>query len=212
MRRWSWGDPIDRVREQLNRSDLLFVPSESSYGIAVDPRNPKGVAAVYAVKERDAGKPLLVVIDRAEQLKVLGVDVEAAPVRRLVERVWPAPVTAILPTDRRLAASAGGRTIAVRIPAHVGLRRLLSELDMPLTATSANLSGASPVLEPRELERLFPRVDGLVVDEGRLPGGPPSTLVEPTENGWRLRRVGGVSRSRLQELLGQPVIDGKDST
>ncbi|MBZ0114195.1 MAG: L-threonylcarbamoyladenylate synthase [Thermoanaerobaculia bacterium] len=193
----------------LHRSGILFIPTESSYGIAVDPRNPKGVDAVYRIKQRDAGEPLPVVIDTIHRLRSLGVD-PSSPAVRALDRLWPAPLTVVLPTSLRLAASADTGSIAVRIPAHRRLRGLIQSLDLPLTATSANLSGASPVLEPRELDALFPEVDGLIVDDGRLPGGPPSTMIAPSEQGWRLLRVGGMSRTRLQELLGEPVMDGRE--
>ena len=208
MKRWCWGEPLDTVWETLDRSGLVFIPTESSYGIAVDPRNPKAVAGVYSLKMRETGFPLPVVIDQVERLEELGVDTRQGWVNRL-EEVWPSPLTVVFPTRLNLAASAGIKTIAVRVPAHARLRKLVADLDMPLTATSANLSGASPVLEPKELERLFPESDGLVIDEGRLPGGPPSTIVERAPEGWRLLRVGGLSKQTVQELLGETVTDGR---
>jgi L-threonylcarbamoyladenylate synthase len=210
LKRWSWEDPLTEAREVLHRGGVLFIPTESSYGVAVDPRNPKGVEAVYRIKQRDAGRPLPVVIDSIDRLRSLGVDPTSPSVRAL-DRLWPAPLTAILATSQRIAAGAGTGSIAVRIPAHSRLRGLIESLDVPLTATSANLSGASPVLEPRELEVLFPEVDGLIVDDGRLPGGAPSTMIAPSDEGWRLLRVGAMSRIRLQELLGEPVMDGREA-
>ena len=208
MKRWCWGDSLEPILEILNRSGLLFVPSESSYGVAVDPRNPKAVSAVYDLKRRDDGMPLPVIIDSVERLPQLGID-PSIPAVKTLQRLWPAPISAVLPTSMQLAASAGTGTVAVRVPAHSPLRELIRRLEVPLTATSANLSGASPVLEPKELEELFSDSDGLIVDDGRLPGGPPSTVITPRDGGWSLLRVGGVSMSRLKDLLGESVTDGR---
>jgi tRNA A37 threonylcarbamoyladenosine synthetase subunit TsaC/SUA5/YrdC len=72
---------------------------------------------------------------------------------------------------------AGADRLAVRIPAHDGLRRLLGELGLALTATSANVAGEAPILDPDELRERFGDELSFVVDAGRLAGGSPSTMV-----------------------------------
>lgn len=184
VRRWRFGDPLAPLHDAMARGGVLAVPTESSYGLAVDPRDAAGVAAVYRLKARDAGKPLPVVVAGVDRLPLLGVDPEAPEVRRLAA-VWPAALTAVLPRSAgspALPAAAGGATVAVRVPDHAGLRRLLAELG-PLTATSANPSGGTPVTDPAELETLLSGADAVIVDDGVLPGGAPSTLVRFAADG-----------------------------
>ena len=174
--RWRWGEPVAPLARLLRRGGLLVIPTESSYGLAVDPRSAAGVAAVLRVKGQRAGRPLPVVAASPEQLAELGIDLDL-PILARLRRCWPGPLTAVLPLRRPLPATFGGATLAVRIPGHPRLRRLLAGLGTPLTATSANRSGGAPALTAEEAGALVAGEDAAVVDDGRLAGGPPSTLI-----------------------------------
>ena len=175
-------------------------PTESSYGLAADPRNPAGVEAIYRINGREGGKALPVVVADAAQLAGLGVDPNLYIVKGLLA-LWPAPLTAVLPIARPLPASAGESTLAVRVPAHEGLLRLLREIGHGLTATSANRSGEAPVLDPEAAAALLAGEDAMVVDGGVLPGGPPSTLVAIEGEGLAVLRTGRFPAERLAQVL-----------
>ena len=200
---WRPGDLVEPLRQLIARGGLLAIPTESSYGLGVDPRNPLGVEAVYRVKERDRGKPLPVVVSGVEQMRDLGIDPEL-PILEALSACWPGPLTAVLPVARPLPASAGEATLAVRVPAHRDLLRLLADLGCGLTATSANRSGEAPILDPAEVAELLEGTDSAVVDGGILPGGPPSTLVAIEESGPVVLRTGSFPVERLRERLGAP--------
>jgi L-threonylcarbamoyladenylate synthase len=199
---WHWGDPVAPLQALLARGGVLAIPTESSYGLGADPRNPAGVEAIYRIKGREAGKPLPVVVSGREQLAGLGVDPNLYIVERLFEH-WPAPLTAVLPISRPLPASAGESRLAVRVPAHEALRELLAALGHGLTATSANRSGGEPILDPAAAAELLAGEDAMVVDGGVLPGGPPSTLVAIEEDGLKVLRTGRFPTGRLLETLAQ---------
>ncbi|HBL29771.1 MAG TPA: hypothetical protein DD490_23290, partial [Acidobacteria bacterium] len=137
---WHPGDPVEPLRVVLARGGVLAIPTESSYGLAADPRNPEGVEAVYRIKGREGEKALPVVVADRGQLAGLGID-PGLPLLEPVVACWPAPLTVVLPLRQPLPASAGAPALAVRIPAHEGLRALLADLGHGLTATSANRSG-----------------------------------------------------------------------
>jgi len=198
---WHPGDPVEPLRALLARGGVLAIPTESSYGLAADPRNPEGVAAVYRIKGgREKDKPLPVVVSDPGQLAGLGID-PRLPVLAPLAACWPAALTAVLPVARPLPASAGAATLAVRVPAHEGLRRLLAELGHGLTATSANRSGGAPVLDPAAAAELLAGFDAVVVDGGVLPGGPPSTLVAIEAEGPVVLRSGSFPVERLREQI-----------
>ena len=199
---WRPGDPVAPLRDLLARGGIVAIPTESSYGLGVDPGNPAGVAAVYRVKRREAGKALPVVVAGEEQLAGLGVDPNLCIVRRLLA-LWPAALTAVLPIARPLPASAGASSLAVRVPAHAALRELLAALGHGLTATSANLSGDEPILDPAAVAGLLAGEDAMVVDGGILPGGPPSTLVAIEGEALRVLRAGSFPAERLLPALGR---------
>lgn len=208
---WRWGDPVAPLAALLSRGGVLAIPTESSYGLACDPRNPAGVAAVYRVKGRPADKPLPVVIAGPEQLPGLGIDPDL-PILGRLSPAWPGALSLLLPLPPRpvpLPAAAGAGALAVRVPAHARLRALLAALGTALTATSANRSGEAPVLDPRALPELLAGEDAAVVDDGVLPGGPPSTLVVEEGGALRILRPGSFPAARLSALWGGEIRGGE---
>lgn len=197
--KWHWGEPLEPIRRLLARGGVLAIPTESSYGLAVDPRSRPGVEAIFHFKQRESRKPLPVVVGGTHHLEQLGV--EPGDERLLaLAALWPAPLTVVVPIAADLPAAAGTRSLGVRVPGHERLRQLLLELDHGLTATSANVSGRPPVLEPAELMRQLSACDALVIDDGVLPGGEPSTVVALTATGLALLRQGSYPWEAVSKL------------
>lgn len=213
---WRPGDPVEPLRDLLRRGGVLAIPTESSYGLGADPRNRKGVEAIYRIKGREPRKALPVVVGDLGQLADLGIDPDLSILKPL-SACWPGPLTVALPialvAGDSVPATAGEPTLAVRIPGHKGLRRLLAELGHGLTATSANRSGQEPILDPAELARFLAGVAGeeaVVVDGGVLPGGPPSTLVAIEETGPVVLRSGSFPVDRLLEAFRAYAAQGEE--
>lgn len=199
------------LRALLDAGGVVAIPTESSYGLAADPRSPEGVAAIYRWKGRAAGKALAVVAADLGQLVALGVDPEASRLDALAG-LWPGAVSVVvtLAAGVSLPAAAPDGTLAVRIPGDPGLRRWLAALGRAVTATSANASGEAPALSAAEAEELLARggAPGLfvVVDGGRLPGGPPSTLIRVRgdgrgEDGIEVLRPGAMPLAEVRRRL-----------
>jgi len=190
---WRFGDPVAELRVVLARGGVLAIPTESSYGLAVDPRSRDGVDAIFRLKGREGSKALPVVAADLAAVEGLGVSL-SDPALRWVEPRWPAALTVVAALAEPLAAAAGEATLAVRIPGEPRLRALLAELGGALTATSANRSGEPPLLDPVTIASWFERagVDGRVIDGGALPGGPPSTLVAWRQGAPVVLRQGSV--------------------
>ncbi|MYA06919.1 MAG: Sua5/YciO/YrdC/YwlC family protein [Holophagales bacterium] len=178
------------MRAALSEGRILAIPTESSYGLAVDPRSAGGVEAIYRLKERERGKPLPVVAANLEQAVDLGIEPNEAI--RFAEAHWPASLTVVAPLRAGLSvpAAAGGDTLAVRVPDHDRLRGLLQALGHPLTATSANRSGEPPACDLADLEPILRGTGALVIGGERTPGGLASTVVSWTSAGLRVLRRG----------------------
>lgn len=187
---WPWDGDLDEVRAALSEGRILAIPTESSYGLAVDPRSASGVEAIYRLKERERGKPLPVVAASVEQALDLGIEPNEAI--RFAGAHWPAPLTVVTPLGSGVSvpAAAGGDTLAVRVPDHDRLRALLQALGHPLTATSANRSGEPPACGLADLEPILHAAGALVIGGERTPGGLASTVVSWTSAGLRVLRRG----------------------
>ena len=191
VRTWTFREDPAIVAAAIARGAILAVPTESSYGLAVDPRDAVAVERIFLLKGRRKTEALPVVGASADAFHRLGVE-PREPSLLWASRLWPVPLTVVVPLHEPIPASAGEKTLAVRVPAHEGLRTLLAAIDRPLTATSANPSGEMPYLDATEVAAWFEAagVDALVVDGGLLPGGPPSTLVELVGGRPRVLRQG----------------------
>ncbi|MCY3592924.1 MAG: L-threonylcarbamoyladenylate synthase [Acidobacteria bacterium] len=187
---WPWDGDLNEVRAALAAGRILAIPTESSYGLAVDPRSASGAEAIYRLKERERGKPLPVVAASVEQALDLGV--EPNEVIRLAEAHWPAALTVVAPLRAGVSvpAAAGGDTLAVRVPDHERLRALLRALGHPLTATSANRSGEPAACDLADLEPILHAAGVLVIGGEGTPGGLASTVVSWTSAGLRVLRRG----------------------
>jgi L-threonylcarbamoyladenylate synthase len=169
---------LSDLRRLLAKGGVAAIPTETFYALAADPANDRGVARVFEIKRRDDGKPLLVLFSNREHLDRLGTD---APRETLDPffRIWPAPLTVVLPLALPIPASRGERALAVRLPASPALRKLLAAVG-PLTGTSANRSGASPLADPDAVAAALGAEVDLLIDGGVTPGGEPSTIVDAT--------------------------------
>lgn len=200
---WKWGESLGAVRETLALNGILGIPTESSYALAADPRSSEGVETIFRFKERPPDKPLPVVVGALEHLELLGIDTRDPGLRALAS-LWPAPLSVVVPIRRSLPAACGSGSLAVRIPEHSNLVDLLTRLQTPLTATSANHSGEPPICDPMVLAHRLRDWKALTVDDGRLAGGAPSTMVTLGSGDLEVLRVGrypiAVLERRLSEL------------
>ena len=188
---WRFGDDPSVLKRLVADGGIVAVPTESSYGLGVDPRSQAGVDAIYALKQREARKPLPIVVANAGQAHDLSLDIDSEAFR-FGAQFWPAPLTMLVPVraDAQLALGDLDQ-VAVRIPSFRPLLALLEELGSGLTATSANLSGEPPLLCHVDVAALLKEAENAaVVVTDDLPGGPPSTVVAWSEGQPQILRSG----------------------
>ncbi|MCE2530232.1 MAG: threonylcarbamoyl-AMP synthase [Acidimicrobiia bacterium] len=170
---------LDAALVALRTGQVVGVPTDTVYGLAVDPANEEAVRSLFRIKGRGWHLPLAVLAASFDQVVGLVDWTEAE--RRLVQPHWPGPLTAVLSARAPLAAGVGDHergTLAVRIPDHDLLRGLLAGAG-PLAVTSANPSGSAPALDSVQARALLgDRVP--VYLEGERQGGEASTVVDLT--------------------------------
>lgn len=186
----------------LKGDGVLAYPTETFYGLGASALSGKAVEKIYALKRRDRGKPLsIIVADMAMAEKAADSIPPAA--KKLAKEFWPGPLTVVLKARPVFPAEmlGPGGSIAMRVPGVAWLRKLLKRLGSPLTATSANVSGAREISDPREVIRLFRGKIDLIIDGGTTPGGLPSTIVDLTLSQPRVLRSGAVPESSLRKFF-----------
>jgi L-threonylcarbamoyladenylate synthase len=192
---------IAEIVAVLRRGAVVAYPTDTLYGLGVDPRQDAAVERLFAVKGRDAASAIpLIAADLEQACEVC----RFGPVHlRLANAFWPGPLTLVGEAEPAISirALAGGSTVAVRVPAHAVARAIARALGFCITATSANLSGAAPAATAQEASAaLGDRVD-LIVEAGPAPGGPPSTLVGVRDDVPVLVRAGAVAWDRVLKSL-----------
>lgn len=177
----------------LQYDEVVAYPTETLYGLAVNPFSGKALARLFEIKGRKAGKPVLLIVADAQQLRQV---VAAVPPRAeyYMQRFWPGPLTLLFERAAGLpdAVTASGPRVAVRCPGCDTARELCRVFGGALTSTSANESGRPPARSVGEIA-----LSGVTVaiDGGVLPESAPSTLLDP-ETGAVLRE-GAVPREAL---------------
>jgi len=177
----------------LRAGGLVAFPTETFYGLAVDPRQEKAVTRLFAVKKRDSGKAIPLLISRLNQLEEIVTEIPSA-YQPLMRRFWPGALTLIFPARPHLppALTAESGTIAVRETSHPLARQLIDAFGFAITGTSANISGQPPVAELSHLATELTAACDLLLDGGATPGGLSSTIVGMDGGELRVRRQGAI--------------------
>ena len=192
------GPGLARAVEALRADGIVACPTETVYGLSVNPFSDAALDALFAVKARDRGKPVLVMISDPEQLAGVTASVSARA-RRCMEAFWPGPLSLLLPAAPGLSplVTGGQAKICVRCTSCAAARALCRAWGGPLTSTSANFSGA-----PAAMSALTAAVPGVavVLDGGILPASLASTVYDPDED--RLLRAGPVELESIRNICG----------
>lgn len=184
---------LGRAREALRAGRVVAFPTDTVYGLAVDPTVPGAMAALFETKGRPATVAVAVLVADLAQAEALAADGVhpglSAPARRLAGRFWPGALTLVVPRRPGLDWDLGGDggTIGLRCPAAPAARQLCAEVG-PLATTSANRHGEPPLHSARDVEAAFG--SGLVVVDGGRCDALPSTVVGLTGGPVRCLRRG----------------------
>ncbi|MFH1047856.1 MAG: L-threonylcarbamoyladenylate synthase [Patescibacteria group bacterium] len=187
---------LTRAVEVLRAGGVVVHPSESSYGLAVDPTIHWAVKKIFRLKGRPSGKPLLLAAESVQQAETI-VRLNTT-LRNYAQKHWPGPLTIVAPAKKKIDLTGTSRPttkIAIRVPAAVWLRALARELGHPVTSTSVNLTGEPPAFTSAGVRSVFADQGikpDLFLDAGALPHRPPSTIIDQAGTKIRILRQGSV--------------------
>ena len=193
----SWENMITATQNVLKGGGIIAFPTDTFYGLGVNPYNTKAVEKIYSIKGRDSEKQLLLLIDSIIKLDDLTEEISEAATK-LIESFWPGPLTMLFKPKPTIPKNITTGLIGIRQPGNLITRKFLAELNYPLTAPSANISGENPTTTAEQIkEHLGNKVD-LILDAGICTVVEPSTLVDTTKTPVQLVRAGAINFKSIQ--------------
>jgi len=191
----------------LKRGGLVAFPTDTVYGLGASANVPQAVERVYMVKKRPPNMALPLLLADISQISEVAEPVPPI-VWLLADKFLPGALTIVLPKSKSVPdiITAGGMTVAIRVPAHPVPVALARGSGAPIVGTSANLSGKPSALTADEVKSQFGDEVDLVIDGGRCPGGKASTVVDVTGETPTILREGAVSEEELRGVCGNIVL------
>jgi L-threonylcarbamoyladenylate synthase len=197
----SYGEIVSLLRS----GGVIAFPTDTAYGLGADPFNEAAIDRVFQIKGRPDTRPILLIVSSLEMAESVAESNEVF--YDLAKQFWPGPLTVILPAAKSvpLRLTAGTRTIGIRWPIADFATKLVSDLETPITATSANRSGQSAAITADEVRSQLDESVDILIDGGQLPSRGGSTVLDLTTGAPVVLREGPVSFEALHRFFGGEV-------
>jgi L-threonylcarbamoyladenylate synthase len=194
---------LDRVASALRRGRVIAYPTETLYGLGVDPFREQALERLCALKGRPSGMPVSVLVRDAAMLSQVASDLTGSA-ERLLDAFLPGPLTLVLRARPGLPAGLVSDTgkIGIRISAHPFMAHLFSAYPSPITTTSANPTGCTDARGAGDILSYFPEGIDCILDAGPVKRPVGSTVVDATGEEALVLRVGAIGADRIREALG----------
>jgi tRNA threonylcarbamoyl adenosine modification protein (Sua5/YciO/YrdC/YwlC family) len=181
---------------------VVSVPTDTLYGLAADPFNLAAIQQIYAIKGRQEQKPLPILVSSVEQAVMLVRDVPDAFLK-LARKFWPGALTLVMDASHRIPLKVTGNSgrVALRWPNSRVVCGLVEMAEMPLTGTSANLSGFAPCSSAEQVFKQMGDRLPLILDSGDTGETLASTIVDLRGEEWRILREGHVSEAQIRKEI-----------
>lgn len=170
----------------LQKGEVVICPTDTVYGFLADAQNKKAVDKIYKIKKRPKSKPLPVFVSSITMAKELA-EIDARQMKFL-KKYWPGKYTFVLKRKRNVNLKAfkkalhgvGGETIALRIPRHAFLQKLLKKMNRPLVQTSVNISSQEPLKSAEQIMATFGknRLVGLIIGSSKPLRSKSSSIID----------------------------------
>ena len=195
---------INYIAERIKRGQVVGMPTDTFYGLAVDPLNLKAVDRIYEIKTRSRHKALSLIVESVDQVEDLASPLDS-DFYALTRRFWPGPLTIIVKAASRLPLKVTANTgnVALRVPNASIPLAVVEAAQIPITATSANLSGENECTTAVAVrDQLGMRIP-IIVDGGVSPREIASTIVDLTdeEARWKILREGAISSQEISTFF-----------
>ena len=193
---------LKRAADVINAGGVVAFPTESFYGLAVRASDEKAIQRLFGIKKRKSGQPILILIPSVEDLDRYAMYIPEIA-RQLIKRFWPGGLTLVFEAKPNLShlLTAGTGKIGLRLSSHPVATALARAVGVPITGTSANISGHPACLSAEAVFRSLGKSVDLILDGGETKGGKGSTIVDVTVDPPIVLREGMVNQQALDDCL-----------
>lgn len=192
--------------EELQQGQIVALPTETVYGLGASVEHESALQEIFRTKGRPSFDPLIVHVSSLAQAKSL-VKIWPPVADKLALEFWPGALTLILKKKDHISMTitAGLKTVGIRLPSHPIMRSIIENLGAPIAAPSANRFKRTSPTTVAHVRTEFPDADFAIVNGGPSEVGIESTIVSLGEDRIEILRLGMISKSEIEKVVGRPV-------
>lgn len=199
---------VEKAVSHILNDDLVVIPTETVYGLGANGLSEKACEKIFITKGRPQDNPLILHISNIDELDRLVKEIPK-DIEKMIGELWPGPLTLVFEKSDLVPSivTAGGSTVAIRMPNHKVARKIIKDCKVPIAAPSANLSGRP---SPTTAEDVYEDLNGkihLIVDGGQSNIGIESTVLDITEKPYTILRPGFFDKEDLEYYLDKVIYD-----
>lgn len=187
------NETIDKAVEVFKNGGIVIFPTDTAFGIGCRIDEVESAKRVFDIKKRDYSKPLLALVNSIEMARKY-VSIPEDVQEKLLDKYWPGGLTVFLKCNLEKVPSivrSGTDSLALRLPDHDDIRKMIKRVGVPILATSANISGEPTPYSISEVnEELIAKVDFVLTGDCTLKKQ--STIIDCTVKPWKIVREGAV--------------------
>jgi L-threonylcarbamoyladenylate synthase len=195
--------------EELLNGEVVVLPTETVYGLSAYALNVDAVLKIFEIKKRPQFNPLIVHVLEMSDIEKYASDIPEE-VYKLAEKFSPGPITFVLKKKEVIPdiVTAGLDTVAIRIPSHTLIRKVLKLSSIPVAAPSANIFGSISPTSPEDVLKELEGKVNFILDGGKCEVGIESTVVSFVEEEIKILRPGFITKEEIEEVIGREVSEG----
>tara|TARA_Y100000590_G_scaffold214633_1_gene243333 strand:- start:9638 stop:10255 length:618 start_codon:yes stop_codon:yes gene_type:complete len=193
---------IDIIVKKILKGDIVVVPTDTVYGIAVHPYKNKGIKEIFLLKKRPLNKPMMLLCSSLEMAKKYVIFNKIA--LKLVKNFWPGPLSLILEKKKKLKIAkkwiSKNNSIGIRVPNNKIIRKIIKKCNFPIFCTSANLSDKKSYNNIKDIIKNFNLKEISVVNGGKTKFKNESTIIDVRDNKLNILREGYLNKKEIKKI------------
>ena len=193
---------IKEAVKKILEGEIIFIPTDTVYGIAANPYNDKAIKKIFSIKKKSLNNSLVLLCSNYKMAKKYAIFNKIAD--NLKKNFWPGPLTLILKKKSNLKISkkwvSKNNSIGVRIPDHSIPKKIINKCNFPIFCTSANISGKKSCRNVNDIVKNFKNKKITIINGGKTKFGIDSTIIDVTKDKINILRKGYINKKKIKKL------------